>query len=183
MLALMSVLAAEVAETTETINPVVPDDLGEIFWGALSFFTLWILLRYVCLPPLMKIREQRAQQMLADQEAASASETQAEQVRRDYDATLAEARAEANAIVEAARVAAEERRSVAVRELETELAEQRQQAMTELDAARAAALGQLKGDVAQLAVSAASKVVKADLDLAGNQATVDAYVNESSGNR
>jgi F-type H+-transporting ATPase subunit b len=179
----MSVLAAETAETTETINPVVPDDLGEIFWGALAFFSLWILLRYVCLPPLMKIREQRAQQMLADQEAASASETQAEQVRRDYDATLAEARAEANAIVEAARVAAEERRSVAVRELETELAEQRQQAMTELDAARAAALGQLKGDVAQLAVSAASKVVKADLDLAGNQATVDAYVNESSGNR
>ncbi len=55
--------------------------------------------------------------------------------------------------------------------------------MTELDAARAAALGQLKGDVAQLAVSAASKVVKADLDLAGNQATVDTYVNESSGNR
>jgi len=183
MLALMSVLAAETAEKAETINPVVPDDLGEIFWGAVAFFSLWILLRYVCLPPLMKVREQRAQQMLADQEAASAAETKAEQVRRDYDATLAEARAEANGIVEAARVAAEERRSVAVRELDTELADQRQQSMAELDAARAQALGQLKGDVAQLAVSAASKVVKADLDLAGNQATVDEYVNQSSGNR
>lgn len=180
MLAHLSVLAAE---STETINPVVPDDLGEIFWGAVGFFGLWILMRYVCLPPLMKIRDQRAQQMLADQEAASAAETQAEQVRRDYDATLAEARAEANRIVETARVAAEQRRSDAVRVVEAEITEQRQAAMAELDAARAEALGQLKGDVAQLAVSAASKVVQADLDVAANQATVDEYVNQSSGNR
>lgn len=183
MLAHLSVLAAEVAEAKESINPVVPDELGEIFWGAVGFFSLWILLRYVCLPPLMKARELRAQQVLADQEAASAAETQAEQVRRDYEATLAEARAEANRIVEAARVAAEERRSEAVRAVETELAEQRQAAMAELDAARAVALGQLKGDVAQLAVSAASKVVQADLDLAGNQATIDEYVNQAGGNR
>ena len=53
--------------------------------------------------------------------------------------------------------------------VETEVAEQRQAAMAELEAARAAALGELKGDVAQLAVSAASKVVQADLDLAGNR--------------
>jgi F-type H+-transporting ATPase subunit b len=180
MLALLSVLAAE---TKETINPVVPDDVGEIFWGAVSFFSLWILMRYVCLPPLMKIREQRAQQVIADQEAAAAAETQAEQVRRDYDATLAEARAEANSIVEAARVEAEQRRSEAVRAVETEIAEQRQSAMADLDAARTEALGELRGEVAQLAVAAASKVVQSDLDVAANQATVDEFVNQSGSGR
>lgn len=180
MLALLSVLAAE---TKETINPVVPDDVGEIFWGAVSFFSLWILMRYVCLPPLMKIREQRAQQVIADQEAAAAAETQAEQVRRDYEATLAEARAEAGAIVEAARVEAEQRRSDAVRAVETEIAQQRQTAMAELDAARTAALGELRGEVAQLAVAAASKVVQSDLDVAANQSTVDEYVNQTGANR
>ena len=183
MLALVSVLAAEVAEKTESINPVVPDELGEIFWGAVGFFGLWILLRYVCLPPLMKVREQRAQQIIADAEAASAAETAAEQVRRDYDATLAEARAEAGRIVETARAAAEERRSAAVGAVETEVAAQRQEAVAEIDAARIEALGQLKGDVAALAVSAASKVVQSDLDVASNQATVDDYVNQASGNR
>lgn len=183
MLAQLSVLAAEVAETAEVVNPVVPDEVGEIFWGAVGFFSLWILMRYVCLPPLMKVREQRAQQVLADQEAAAAAETQAEQVRRDYDATLAEARAEANRIVEEARVAAEARRAEAVRAVETEIADQRQAAMAELDAARADALGQVRGEVAQLAVSAASKVVQSDLDVASHQATVDAYVNESGTSR
>ncbi|MHB1139677.1 MAG: hypothetical protein ACYC2O_12035, partial [Microthrixaceae bacterium] len=73
MLALVSALAAEAAEKAESINPVVPDELGEIFWGAVSFFGLWILLRYVCLPPLMKIREERLQKVQADNEAAVAA--------------------------------------------------------------------------------------------------------------
>lgn len=183
MHALVSVIAAETAESTETINPVVPDNMGEIFWGAVAFFGLWILMRYVCLPPLIRVREQRAQKILADQEAAAAAEQQAEQVRRDYDATLAEARAESARIVESARSEAEERRSAAVRAAEDEAAQERQAAMAELDEARAEALGQLKGDVAQLAVSAASKVVRTDLDVANNQATVDEYVNRASGPR
>jgi F-type H+-transporting ATPase subunit b len=181
MLALLSVLAAEVEE--KVINPVVPDELGEIFWGAIGFFGLWILLRYVCLPPLMKIREERAQKVLADQEAASAAETQAEQVRRDYDATLAEARAEANRIVEVARVASETTRAEAVRAAEAEVAVERQAAMAELESARTVALGEIRDDVAALAVSAASKVVQQDLDLAGNRATIDDYVNNNSGTR
>jgi F-type H+-transporting ATPase subunit b len=183
MLAHLSVLAAEVAEETETINPVVPDELGEIFWGAVAFFALWILMRYVCLPPLMKVREERAKQVLTDQEAAATAESQAEQVRRDYDATLAEARAEANRIIEAARAEAEARRSEVIAQAETEVAEQRAAAVAELDEARAAAVGRIRGDVAELAVSAASKVVQTDLDVASNRATVDEYVNRASGQR
>lgn len=183
MLALLSVLAAEAADEAATVNPVIPDNVGEIFWGAVSFFGLWILLRYVCLPPFMKIREERAKQVQSDQEAASAAETQAEQVRRDYDTTLAEARAEAARIIEEARTAAEARRSEVVGQAEAEVAQERAAAMAELEEARAAAVGRIRGDVAELAVSAASKVVQSDLDLAANRSTVDDYVNRVSGQR
>ena len=53
--------------------------------------------------------------------------------------------------------------------------------MAELDVARAAALGELKGDVADLAVSAASKVVQSDSIPAAHRATVDEYVNQAGG--
>jgi F-type H+-transporting ATPase subunit b len=180
MLAQLSVLAAE---GSQKINPVVPDTVGEIFWGAVFFFGLWILMRYVCLPPLLRVRAQRDQQVQADNEAAAAAEAQAEQVRRDYDATLGEARAEASRILEEARAAADQRRGQEVSVVETELAEQRQTAMAELDQQRGSALGELKGDVAELAVSAASKVVQAPLDPATHRATVDEYVNRASGSR
>ncbi len=102
------------AEDPTSINPVVPDELGEIFWGAVAFFALWILMRYWLLPPLMRIREQRRAKEIADLEAAEAAKVQAEQVRRDYDATLAEARAERGGVLEAARAAAESRAQPAV---------------------------------------------------------------------
>jgi F-type H+-transporting ATPase subunit b len=182
MLALLSVLAVEAGDEA-TVNPVVPDQIGEIFWGAVAFFSLWVIMRYVCLPPLMKIREERAKQILSDQQAASSAEVQAEQVRRDYDATLAEARAEANRIIEEARSAAEGRRSEVVAAAEAEAAEQRSAAMADLDAARREAVSRIRNDVALLAVSAASKVVRTDLDVANHQATVDDYVNRADGSR
>lgn len=178
MLAHLSVLAAE---SSDTINPVVPDTIGEIVWGAVFFFLLWILMRYVCLPPLLRVRAQREQQVQADNEAAAAAEAQAEQVRRDYEATLGEARGQAGRILEEARAAADERRGEEVAVVESELAQERQGAMGELETARAAALGELKGDVTDLAVSAASKVVQAPLDPATHRATVDEYVNRAGG--
>jgi F-type H+-transporting ATPase subunit b len=180
MLAQLSVLAAEGGTK---INPVVPDTIGEIIWGAVFFFGLWILMRYVCLPPLLRVRAQREQQVQADNEAAAAAESQAEQVRRDYEATLGEARAEASRVIEEARAAAESERGQRVSAVESELAAERQTAMAELETARAAALGELKGDVADLAVSAASKVVQAPLDPAAHRATVDDYVNRAGGTR
>ncbi len=181
MLAQLSVLAAETAESAEKINPVVPDVVGEIFWGAVFFFLLWILMRYVCLPPLLRVRAQRDAQVQADNEAAEAASAQAEQVRRDYDATIGEARGEASRVLEEARAAAEAQRSQRVAAVETEISAERQAAMAELEQERAAALGQLTGDVADLAVSAASKVVQAPLDAAVHRATVDEYVNRSGG--
>ena len=178
MLAHLSVLAAE---SSDKINPVVPDTIGEIFWGAVFFFLLWILMRYVCLPPLLRVRAQREQQVQADNEAAAAAEAQAEQVRRDYEATLGEARGQAGRIMEEARAAADHRRGEEVAVVEAELAQERQGAMAELETARAAALGELKGDVTELAVSAASKVVQAPLDPATHRATVDEYVNRAGG--
>lgn len=178
MLAQLSVLAAE---GTKSINPVVPDNKGELFWGAVFFFLLWILMRYVCLPPLMRVRAQRDLQVQSDLEAAESASSQAEQVRRDYDATLAEARGEASRVLEEARAAAEQRRSQQVAAVETELSGERQAAMADLDRQRAAALGELTGDVADLAVAAASKVVQAPLDASTHRRTVDDYVTRSGG--
>lgn len=176
MLALVNVLAEEAT----TINPVVPDDPGELFWGVVSFFVLWILLRYVCLPPLMKIREERAAKAQADLEAASTAETQTEQVRRDYDTTLAEARTQAGRIIEEARSAADAQRTDAVRQADAEVAELRAAEMTAIDAARSEALAAIRSDVGDLATSAASAVLGADLDPSSTRATVDAYVDSTT---
>ena len=178
-LASFAALAAEVAESDPTdINPVVPDEIGEIFWGALAFFALWALMRYWLLPPLLRIREQRRAQEIGDLEAAESAKEQAEQVRRDYDTTLGEARTEASGILEEARAAAEHERGQLVSAAETQIATDRQSAMGELEAARSAAVAGLGDDVADIAVSAASKVMDSSLDSPAHRSTVAGYVEE-----
>lgn len=176
IVATLATLAAEGAE--KVINPVVPDIVGEIFWGAVSFFTLWVLMRYALLPPLLRVRAQRAEQEQGDLEAAAAAEAQAEQVRRDYEATLAEARSQAHQVLEEARAHAEAERGRKVSAVESEVLAERQASMAELDSARAVAVGQMGSDVAELAVAAASKVVDAPLSTEANRATVESYMED-----
>ena len=66
MLALLTALVAEGAEKEETINPVLPVS-HELFWGAVAFFGLLIVMWAVCLPPIKKAMRQRDEQEFFDQ--------------------------------------------------------------------------------------------------------------------
>lgn len=171
----LSFLAEEAGHSEEVANPVLPV-LPEVVWGAIAFFLLLILMNAVLLPPLRQAMQRRSEQLRSDEEAAEKAVVAAEQVRRDYDATLAEARAEAARIVEAARVDAEAIRAEKVRVATDEVAAERQAALAELETERANALGSMRTDIAQIAVAAASKVVGQPLDVAANQAVVDRHV-------
>ncbi len=180
MLATLSILAAEEAE--KTINPVLPVS-HELFWGAIAFFGLLIVMWAVCLPPIKKAMRQRDEKIQADLEAAEKARVEAEQVRRDYDATLTEARVEATRIVEEARQSADVRRAEILGVVETELSASRQAAMADIEQQRGAALSELTGEVAGIATSAASKVVQRELDASVVRPIVDDYVAQSIGNR
>lgn len=175
---LLSIAAEGGGEAKEVVNPVIPEP-AEMVWGAVAFFLLLILMNWVLLPPLRAAMRTRAEQIRGDEEAAERAGVEAEQIRRDYDATLAEARTEAARLIEDARSSAEERRSSIVRAAEDEVAALRQTAIAELAAERANALGQLQGDVATIAVSAAGKVVQRDLDVASNRAVVEAHLSST----
>ena len=159
----------------EAVNPVA-FDVPNMFWGAIFFAVLLVLMYTVCLPPVRKAMQQRIDDRRLDEEAADRAGQDAEQVRRDYDATLAEARAEAARIVNEARATVEAERSARVAEVEAELATKRQEVMAEFETQRTQALAAIMGDVAGLATAAASKVVQMPLDVAAQRSVIDQFV-------
>lgn len=181
MLGFLSLIAAEGgAEAVK--NPVLPT-VPEMVWGAIAFFTLWALMRTVLLPPIQREREKRTEQVRADQEAAEKALADAEGVRRDYDATLREARSEASRIVEDARVLAEERRSEVVGAAEAELAAARAAALDDVATQRGAALGSLGDAVGTIAAAAASKVVDRPIDVGAATSAAARVLDAESGSR
>ena len=159
MLATILSLAAEGGEeAAETVNPVLPTG-PELFWGALFFAALWILMRYVLLPPVRAVMRQRDEQRLADEEGTE--------------------RAEASTTVDEARARGEARRAELTAAAESDAAQIRSAALAELETERAAALAGARTQVAELAGTAASKVLGRTVDPAVAQRIAETYLAPS----
>ncbi len=173
MLALLLAEAGEGEE--EAINPVIPE-LNEMFWGIIAFAGLYVLVTYVLLPPIQRIRNDRAATIAADNDAADAARAKAVSAGAEMADQLADVRAEAAAIIDAARAEADAERERLVARAEREVTAMREIADSEITAEREEALSSLRPQVAELAVSAASRVTGRAVGGASAQSVVDQYL-------
>lgn len=133
-----------------------------LFWvlvSAINFLLLLAIVWTFAFKPLAKTLEDRKaaiEQGLKD----------AEQARRDRDSaeaervtTLAEARREANDILTRAQKVSQEARDTDIAATRAELERMRVRAVAEIEAEKQRAIGELRGEVADLALAAAGRVV------------------------
>ena len=169
----------EAVEEEAPPNPVLPEP-NHVIWAFVSFMILWALMQFVLLPPLLKSRAEREQKIRADREAADKARQALVDVQADYDASLAEAQAEADGIVDAARNEAGEYRSNVLAEAQNEVAAEKSEVAGGLDESRNTALASMRSDVGDIAVAAASAVLGKDLDRSAQQGAIDAAIDGGS---
>ena len=160
------------AKEPKKINPVLPE-MFEVVWAAIFFLALLALMRYVLLPQIKRLIDGREAKIRSDLAAAEMSKDELSATRAAYDAALADARNDANGLIDVARGEADGRRSEIFTAAEAEIASLRAAAQEEINEARARALTGLRSDVVELSVGAASKVLGKPLDTTVHQATVE----------
>ena len=154
-----------------------------LFWiivSALNFVILLVLLWAFALKPISRMLDDRRQRI-------EAGLRDAEQARRDRDqadteriATLAEARREANDILNRAQRVAQETRDADIAATREELERIRQQAAAEIDAEKKRAMADLRAEVAGLAIDAAGRVVGESMDGPRQRRLVEEFLRESA---
>lgn len=133
-----------------------------LFWvivSAINFLILFALVWSFAFKPLAKTLDDRKaaiEQGLKDAEQARRDRASAEAERV---ATLAEARREANDILARAQKVAQESRDTDIAATREELERMRVRAAAEIEAEKTRAIGELRGEVADLALAAAGRVV------------------------
>ena len=133
-----------------------------LFWvivSALNFIVFFALIWTFAFKPVTKIlddRRSRIEQGLKDAEQARRDRESAEAERV---ATLAEARREANEILARAQKIAQETRDADLAATREELERLRARALSEIEAEKVRAIADVRGQVADLALLAAGKVV------------------------
>ncbi len=167
----------KVDDCQEAPSPILPAT-DELVWGSISFLLLVILMRKFAYPAIKKGMEARSERIRADLDAAENAKSEAVGVLDGYKAQLADAKAEAGRIIEEARQAADALKKDQEARLQTELADMRARAAADIEAAKAQATADLRGELATLAVGAASAVVNKNLDPAAQTQLIEDYINQ-----
>ena len=158
-------------------SPILPAK-NELIWGAISFIVLFVLLYKLAWPGLKKGLEARTERIRSDLDAAESAKSEADQVLVDYKAQLADARNESARIIEEARQAADALRKDQEQRLQTELAQLRERAAADIESAKRQAVGDLRDEVAQLAIGAAEVIVQNSLDRDTQVRLVESYIEQ-----
>ena len=147
--------------------------LGTILAQMLNFFILvWILARFAY-KPLVSMMQERKDRIAKDLADAQNARNEAEQFKADYAAQIANARQEAQQIVEKAVQQAEattrEQLAAAREQIEREKERARQDIVNERDRA----MNNLRNEVISLSVAMATKVVAKDMDSEANTKLIE----------
>ena len=165
-----------VAECIEAPNVLLPE-INEVIWGGIGFVVVLFFMMKFGFPAAKKAMTDRTAKIQADLDAAEQAKADAEAVRADYQAKVADAKTEAARIIEEARQSADQLRADQQARLNEELVAARAQAQADIDAAKGQAMSELRGEVATIAIGAAESVVGANLDRDAQTRLIEDYIN------
>ncbi len=170
-------LEKKMEKCLEAPSPIIPE-LDEIIWGGAAFVLLFAFMVWKGFPAVRRAMDARSEKIAADLDAAETARTDAAMIKADHEAALAGAKAEANQIIENARSNADSLKTELQARANAEIAEMRSRAAADIDSARNQAIDDLRGEVAEIAVGAAERVIRGNLDRRTQQALIDSYIDE-----
>lgn len=119
-----------------------------------------------------------ARRKAADDEIsqAKAAREQAETMQREYEQSMADAKAEANAIVASAQKTATARSEELIGEARAQAAQIKQKAEQDIAQEKKKAVNDLKNEIGGIAMEIASKVVEREIRESDHQALIDEFI-------
>ncbi len=137
---------------------------GYLLAQIINFLILFVFLAAVAWRPLIRVLEQRRERIARGLEDARAAEQARANAERDAEKLIEQRRAEANKVVEDARARGEEQAKAIVDEAYRDADSIRSKARADAEEERNALLGEVRTQIAQLAIAAAERVIGQTVD-------------------
>ena len=154
-------------------------DLNATFFAQiLNFLILVAILRALCYKPVVRMIKAREDKIAESLAKADSDVAEAESLKKDYQAQLAEAREKAQAIVDKAEKVAASNRETSLQDTKREIEQMKKAAQAEIQRDRERAADQLKKEVVALSLLAAGKVVEKNMEASENEALVGDFIDK-----
>lgn len=175
MLAAITTVLAQVEEEQNEASDLYPA-WEELVVGAIAFAILFFFMRKWVLPRVNALLDERRHKIQGDLEGAEQTRAEAERLLADYRSQLANARDEANRIIEEARRTADQLRRDLQARAEQEAQATVARAQDEIRTERDRVLQELGSQVGGIALELAGRVVGRSLDDRAHERLVDEYI-------
>lgn len=150
-------------------------NLGYLLVQIFNFAILFVILRAWVFKPIVGLLERRRETIAQGVEDARIAAEARANAEKEAQAILTDAQKQANERVRESSARAEEVAKEIHAEAEKEAAQIREAALEEAQQAKEQALGELRGQIAALAIAAAQKVVGASLDEKRQRGLIDEF--------
>jgi F-type H+-transporting ATPase subunit b len=150
-------------------------NLGYLLVQVFNFLILFVVLRAWVFNPIVNMLEQRRERIAQGLEDARVAEEAREKAEEEAEKILAQAQQDANRRVREATQRAEEAAREVRAQAEAEANETRANAAKEAEMTQREALGELRGQIASLAMAAAQKLIGEALDEKRQRSLIDEF--------
>lgn len=152
--------------------------IGDFILIAGSFLLLIFLVKKYAWGNISSILDERAEKISSDIDGAEEARKKAEELVNKREAELAGSRTEAKTIIENAKGTAEKSKADILAEAKLEAGRLKEKANQEIAQNKAEALQSVKGEVADLTVSLAGKIISQNLDSHAHKELIDQYIDQ-----
>ncbi|WP_102049133.1 F0F1 ATP synthase subunit B [Pygmaiobacter massiliensis] len=150
-----------------------------ILWTVINLLILYFFFKKFLFGRVNNVLDQRAamvKQQLSDSEQ---KQTEATQLREQYEQQLSQAQTQADQIIQRAKTQGDREYQALLQKAKQESSQLKADTLEQLDSERQTMLRQARGQVAALALSAAAKVSGKSLDASDDLALVESFLAEA----
>jgi len=160
------------------MEALIKPEFGLMFWTIVCFTLLVLVMSKTAWKPLMQAVEERERALKHDRQTAETARCEAEKLKAELDAKMAELKAEISGRLEEARAAAEKEKDLLIDEARQAAAIIVESSRKEIEAQKTEAARDLKSKVAELSVLAAERILLHQLDHRANTDLASKYLAE-----
>ena len=151
----------------------------DLLFTIINLIVLYLLLRKFLVKPVLGIMEKRKEMIASQLAEAAAKEQAADQMKLQYEQSLAASHQESEKIVEQAKKEARAEYDRILRDADSEAGQILDSARKTVEAQREKTLREMKSQIAALAMDAAEKIARDSSDASADRAAYDRFIAET----
>lgn len=155
---------------------IISVNIWQILISLANLLIMLVILKKFLFKPVQKVVSEREAQVKKIYEEADESRTAAADMKQEYEQRLAAAREEADGLVRSAVLTAQRKSDSMLAEASSQVSHMKQKAEEEIAQEKKQMLQDVRGEISDIAVSIASKVVEREIKESDHKALVDEFI-------